>query len=240
MKTLVTFAVVAVCALSLCATAAAEDLVPPNWRGAANTSWVQWEFDDPADFQDGVNGPPFTPDYNDGFLPFGEPTLTHIPGPGAGWHEKQPTWENGGADLYDPAGIVGDGWANLSGELIIELWNDPTPRPRKEVWIQLVWEPQAPGNLPTVQITDPLGQETTIPLVHTTLWETTDPTNPWRAVYHDVFHLDIFPNPDFEVISIRGGINVDEVVVDTWCAPEPATMALMGLGLLGLVVRRKK
>jgi len=33
---------------------------------------------------------------------------------------------------------------------------------------------------------------------------------------------------------------VDQLVIDTRCAPEPATMALLGLGGLGMLFRRKR
>jgi hypothetical protein len=162
--------------------------------------------------------------------------VTHIPGPGAGWHEKQPT----GPD-YDPAGDPGDGWVNLSGELIIDIPNFVNTNPRKVIWIQLVWEPQAPNSVPIVQLLDPAGQPTSVPLVRTELLEEGfDQTNPWRAVYHDTWHLELFPNPDFEQISISGGINVDEIVIDTWCVPEPATMSFLAIGGLAILRRRRR
>ena len=214
----------------LTAVAVAEDINPPTWRGEPNTSWVQYEF--LTDIQ--------PPVIDDGYLPFGDPVIEVIPGPGAGWSAQQPTYEMGGPGVYDPAGDPGDGWWNLSGEIIITLQNDPTPRPHKEIWLQFVWEPQAPGNAPILQITDPYQEETTIPFVRTVLWEEDPVVNEWRKVYHDTWHFDLFPNPPFETISIRGGINVDELVIDTWCVPEPATMALLGLGGAAALLRRRR
>jgi len=222
--------------------ALAEDLNPPTWRGNPLTTWQQWEFlqeGDPIPNSDPAAFGYSTPDAGN-FLP--TPVVTHIPGPGAGWHPKQPTAEFG-QGIYDPDGIPGDGWVNLSGELIIDIPNFSNNNPRKIIWIQLVWEPQGPGNLPTIQLLDPAGDPSTVPLVRTELWpapDDPDPTNQWRKVYHDTWHFELFPNPDFESISISGGINVDELVIDTWCVPEPATMSFLGLGGLSVLIRRKR
>lgn len=216
------------------ATARAEDLVPPNWRGNPGTTWVQYEFNKPHEY---LGPSPYYPTHDDGYLPLGLPVLTYIPGPGAGWHPLQPTWLlGGGAGPYNPPGDPGDGWLNLSGEISLWLPNFDNNHPHKEMWIQLVWEPQAPGNMPTLQLLDPLGPPTTVPLVRTVLWQAppTDP-NPWRAVYHDVWHFDIYPNPRWEKFQIRGGINVDELVVDTWCVGVPLPAGVWQ-GLAGLMV----
>jgi len=46
-------------------------------------------------------------------------------------------------------------------------------------------------------------------------------------------------NPLDESFTIGGTIDVDEIVIDTWCVPEAATFVLLGLGG-SLVVRRRK
>lgn len=226
------------CVLTFLASspALAEDLHPPIWRGQPGSAWVVYEFNKPLEYS---GNPPYYPTPDGGYLPFGQPVLTYVPGPGAGWHPKQPTWAIGGGALYDPPGVPGDGWLNLSGEITLWMPNSQVPNPRKDVWIQFVWEPQAPGNVPTLQFLDPLRPPTTIPLVRTVLWQAppTDP-NPWRVVYHDVWHINLYPNPPSETFQIRGGVNLDELVVDTWCVPEPAILLPACIGALALLRRR--
>ena len=229
---------VGLCITLLTCNAFAEDLHPPNWRGRPGSSWVQYEFNKPGEYS---GQSPYYPTPDNGYLPYGQPVLTYIPGPGAGWQPKQPTWVLAGGGLYDPVGEPGDGWLNLSGEITLWMPNSREINPRKEVWIQLVWEPQAPGNVPTVEFLDPARPPSTIPLVRTILWQApeNDP-NPWRVVYHDVWHFDLYPNPQSETFQIRGGINVDELVVDTWCVPEPAGMLLLAVGALATFRRGRR
>lgn len=224
-------AVLLTLALFVVTPAIAEDINPPNWRGGPLTTFAGYEFLQPGvDTGQGTEFVYPTPDF--GFLPLGDPILTHIPGPGAGWSPTQPT-----GDDFD-----NEGWVNLSGEIIIEIPNFENNNPRKQIWIQLTWEPQFDGSIPTVQIIDPiLGLPSTLPLVRQELLAPGfDPVNPWRAVYHDTWHLELFPNPAFETILISGGINVAELVIDTQCVPEPATMSLLALGGLAILRRRKR
>ncbi len=156
-KAIVLFGVGAI--LASLAPAYADDWNPPNWRGNSGTSWVQYEFltDDP------------TPDPDGGFLPFGTPSITVTPGPGAGWFERVP----GYMPNSSPTNPSGYGWWNLSGEIDLWMPNSPILNPHKEIWIQLTWSPQALGNLPVFTVESPFGTTpaTTTPLVHTVLYE---------------------------------------------------------------------
>lgn len=211
-------------ALALWPAAAAfgDDFNPPNWRGQPGTSWAQWEFltDNP------------TPPPDNGFLPFGPPSLTWTPGTGAGWLPEKPP--------YNPPGPSGDGWLNLSGELDVFMPNSPLPNPHKEIWIQLTWSPQVIGNVPFLQVFHPGGStpEFHTPLVQTYAYEQFPGAPDGLKVFHSVYHVDLIPNPDWERIYIRGGIDVDELVIDTWCVPEPSALALLTIGGL-LAVRRR-
>ncbi len=144
----------------------AEDFNSPSWRGNPGTSWVQYEFT--QDLTEGGTIPegPYYPGYDDGYLPFGDPSIEIIPGPMAGWLDKVPG--------YDPDGLPGDGWWNLSGELFLRLENQKLQNPHKEIWLQLTWQEQSPGNRPFLQVQDDQGvwsPETTIPLVEEVVLE---------------------------------------------------------------------
>jgi hypothetical protein len=201
----------AVMILFVTCAAWADDIHPPNWRGNPGTSYALWEFLTPDN----------TPDPDMGFLPFGPPNMIVTPGPGAGWFDQNPP--------YNPPGVSGDGWWNLSGEIDVTMQDNPVLNPHKEIWIQLTWSPQVIGNVPFLQVIDPFGQtpEFTTPLVNTTLFEEYPGLQLGEKVYHSVYHVDRIPNPPWERIYIRGGINVDELVIDTWCVPEPATWLMM-------------
>lgn len=210
--------------VSLVSAGLADDLVPPNWRGQAGTTVVQWEFltDNPTPAPDWVENP------------YGDPNITVTPGPGAGWFES--------LGDYDPQGPGGQGWWNLSGEFHAYVPNGGHG-PAKEIWIQLVWSPQAAAdNRPRVSVTDPDGTtpELTTPLVEELLYVENEGLTNEIKVFHSVYHFDLLPCPDWEIIHVRGGVNVDEVVIDTWCTPEPASMGLFGLGGVAALIRRRR
>ena len=67
---------------------------------------------------------------------------------------------------------------------------------------------------------------------------TVDLGNDWMS---SVWEFTIEPNPEYELISLAPyecTMYIDEIVVDTICVPEPATLCLLAFG--GFMLRRKR
>lgn len=131
------------------------------------------------------------------------------------------------------------------GELDIIIPNSDIIDGYKLIWLQLTWRPYGEDpyiwDQPLVgaaaDYNDPLIRPDSIEISEL-IRESAE--GDW---VHSLFEIYITPNPLEEWIAIKGDIAVDQVVVDTYCIPEPATMALLGLGgafLLRVRTRRKQ
>ena len=129
--------------------------------------------------------------------------------------------------------LPGPGAWPLSGEIDVYIPNRPEILPEKEIWLQLTWQPG--GRDPTPFLPDE-------PVVGVTPYTTMSMSrqdtalNGWTESW---FVINLYPNPLEEWITIKGDIIVDHLVIDTRCVPEPATIAMLGLGAL-VVFRRKR
>jgi hypothetical protein len=122
----------------------------------------------------------------------------------------------------------------LSGEIDVYIPNLDEPNPEKEIWLQLTWQV---GNDPTPCLPDEPVVGVTVPPDTTMSMSREDTSlNGWTESW---FVINLSPNPPEEWITIKGNIIVDHLVIDTQCIPEPATVALLGLGAL-VVFRRKR
>ena len=194
----------------------ADDLNPPTmWqRGEAGSTFQQWEFltDDETP----------APDFLDN--PYGTPILTVYPA-----HPWEAEW----------GGHLGV-WP-LSGAIQTEIPNNKVQNDFKLLQIQLTWSTELPIPVSPVVIieSDPTGELTLLDETTISLGLTGVPGagSDW---YHSTYLYEIVPNPNFETITISGTIMVDELVIDTICVPEPATMSLLGLGGLGALIGRKR
>lgn len=211
------------CMLFVSSIALAEDLNPPEWWGWHGTTWQGWEFDTP-------DPGPMSPDWGE-YLP--STYLIVTPGPGMGWLEYDRPYQY----AYDPenpdGGVVGLGVWELSGSIDAIVDNWPEPNPEKCIWIQITWRPQDVGEFPIIYLSDPLGGQ---------IGPVTEPINviPLGPDWiHSTYEIVLGYNPPDEFIHIEGTINVDELVIDTWCVPEPATVGLLGLGALILLRKRR-
>lgn len=132
------------------------------------------------------------------------------------------------------------GWSNGAwslGEIDIRIPNtDITGQDTcKHIQIQLTWKPG--DNNPNVYLPNQ-------PLVAVAPYDKMDisRSDDFLAVsdwIHSIFDITIWPNPTAEWITIKGDIIVDQLVIDTICIPEPATIALLGIGGLALVIKRR-
>ena len=210
------FAAVCVSAVLLMAGASAvraDDLYPPDWRGDPGSTYQQWEFS-----TDNTTPPP-----DDVVNPYGTPSLTVIP-----YGSYKPEW-NGRYGVWP-----------LSGFVIANIPNNPVENLYKLVQIQLTWTVE-PGQttIPCVGLTAtlangmPVSEEFII-----LLDEQTDDTL-GQGWYHTTYLYKIIPNPVTETVYISSSIMIDELVIDTICIPEPATLGLLGIGGVLILVRRR-
>jgi len=212
-----TISALVVLAVTAC-FATADDLIPPPWeRGAPGTTLQVWEFNTPDN--------PVPPDLFGN--PFGDPLAT-IVGAGqvvAGQDAVQfdPLW------LPEDQGHVGV-W-RTEGYVDLYVPNAPVPNPWKWIWLQIVYN--AGNDYSPLILTEP--SYAASELVYS--------TEVAGGYKYDAYFIAIEENPRAEWIRILPpfcAIYVDEIVLDTICIPEPAAVAMVSLGGLFLLRRRRR
>lgn len=203
--------------------ARADDTFHPPWtRFQPNTTTQEWTFPD--------QNLPHAPDNNSILWnPNGtaQQLDTHNQGSGFLW---LPTF-NGRTGIYqlNPSGPAGP------SILVFGIPNTQTPQPRKDVWAQITWFVDA--GTTSVDLTPFGGSVPPTTVENGTVLDAFG----WR---HSTFSYVLQPNPSFEYYQIRNNsavpIYIDQVVIDSQCVPEPASMAILGLGVVGLVCARRK
>ncbi len=194
--------------------AVADDLQPPWWRGEYSTTSQMWEFNSTVG-----PGQPVPPD---GPAPGG---MDPLPSTELVWTPGASPWDQW---LPEDEGRVGV--LPLSGALDVIVDNHEPPNEYKWVWLQLTWRPQCIQATPMFENLDPA------PVEPPSLVEVLPLENGWME---STYAWEIRPNPEFESFTVLGSINVDEMIIDTWCIPEPTTVSLLALGSMVLFRRRR-
>jgi hypothetical protein len=200
------------CSISIIVVTVASAV--PVWRtdpfGQPPTTYQEWTFDDSDN--------PALPEVVANS--YGTPTAKLL---------GEPDYAFGWYKTYD--GHTGV-WHAEFLDLILEIPNRRIPDVYKEIWIKVIYE----GNLDIATVTPIPAGEKVIYLGQTV----TSKDNFWREL---TIGWRLEPNPRSEIICLGfsgTGSSIDSVVAETICIPEPATLAMLGLGALVLVARRRK
>ena len=219
MKRLITICAVAVgFILTTTGVATADDVMWPPWvdqDGTVAAGWGDWT---------GFPGP-MPPDWWES-----NPSVSPDP---CAWGATYDSAE------FLPDYMGRDDVVKLTGDedLMFRMPNFFRENPLKKIWIQVTYYQTDPGQYPWFEVTaDIVGMSD--PFLEDEIdWQDGWVTEAWS--------FEIWPNPLSEDIELNFAgpdvypAYVDQVVIDTQCIPEPTTIALLGIGALSLLRRRK-
>ena len=224
---LLSFALTAIVLLAVAPTAWGSPFVTPP-EGNPNITWqTQFPYQRNIMMDFGVNpvgpvGPIPGADYEG----YNDPVL---------WDSDFVTMT--GAVRWDQAkggiGIFGGG----SGTITFHFDNWEMPRPVKHFYEELTWKVEQVSGSIYQDFVTPSGMNK-----YTDSWNNVQ--NLGGGSYRLSLWAEFQPNPPWEekvytLSSSTGNIYLDSLHVATECVPEPATMALLGLGGLSLLRRKR-
>jgi hypothetical protein len=198
----------------------------PSWRYDTGTTYAAWGFGTSSKdvFPDASYNP-----YNEDGIGDNDGLLGALINPAS----SDPRWK---ASLSGASGV----WA-LSGDIYATIPNSPATGEgtSKIVLVQLVWKAEAGFNIavPVIDMKDEYCQSATTVGATIEMVDSYTLSNGWT---YSAYQINWPTNPTLEEIHISGNVYVDELIIDTKCVPEPATLAIMGLGVAAMLRLRKK
>lgn len=213
------------CAVS---SVSADDVAPPTWRGDPGSTFQEWEFLTSAN--------PATPESVSN--PYGSPSASISLGWANSdyWPEYPPLGGTGRMGVWDLGRGIDPGHPADIGRITLTIPNrDFTPPGSyKDIVVQVTYHKDI-TDVPTVDVpgATPTGSSTQ-------LVETVPDFGAWWVII-TTWHIE--PNPLEEVITITGNWNgsvIDQIVVDTLCIPEPASLGLLLVGGVSMLARRRR
>ena len=191
----------------------ADDLIPPPWDRTTTpgSTYAEW---DTWDFE--IPDDHFLADAE--FNPYGTPEVVDP----VGFAEVLSIYDGRSDVLHTTDGD----WMEL------HIPNSSDPNPFKDIYLQIVWHWDGAIDIPDVYV----------PSTGTTV-SITDEFPLEAGWWYTRFQIHIEPNPDFEEIDLWpadfSDMYIDQIVIDTLCAPEPATMGLLLIGAVAALRRRR-